>query len=108
MNRPWNSLSTSSRAYVNHCYNVLVRAVSTTVVVVALLGLSVVLNWVVHKSLEQVGASIQVQDILSLILIGNLVAMAVGIALINLLDVWSLIRANARSTTQDDEEPKDG
>ena len=108
MKRPWHSLSTSSRAYVNHCYNVLVRAIATTVVVVALLGLSVVLNWVIHRSLEQVGASIEVQDTLSYIVIGSLIAMAVGTAFLNLLDLWSLIRASARSAAQDDEELKDG
>lgn len=108
MKSSWYRLSVSSHAYLHHCYNILVRAVATTIVVAALFGLSVILNWVVHKALEQVGASIEVQNTLSVIVVSSMVAMAVGLAVINLLDVWSLVKANARSAVQGDQEVKDG
>ena len=108
MKRPWYSLSESTHAYLHNCYNILVRAIATAISVSVLLGLGLVLNWVIHESLEQVGASTSTQDTLSVILVGSVVAMAVGIALINVADILSLVLANFRSVKQDSEEVKDG
>ena len=92
-----SGLSSSTRAYVKNCYNIITRAVVTTIACAFLLGLSLLLNRLIDFSLRQFGASEGTQNIVTFIATSYLVGMAAIILLLGIVDLFSLLLSSLRA-----------
>lgn len=101
------NLHSSTTRFIGLCFNIVVRALVVAVSWGCLLLIGVGLNWLLDFSLRLLGASENVENILSQIVLVYVLVLGVAATLTGTKDVWSLTIAGLRgssTTTQSDKE----
>ena len=99
MRMKWPStfkLRPSTVAIAGICFNLVVRAAILATTWGCLLLIAIVLNWVIHLSLDRLGASEFVEDLSLTIVRTYVVILGAAATLTSIKDIWSLTVAGVR------------
>lgn len=102
MHMKWPStlkLHPSTVAIAGICFNLVVRAAILAATWGCLLLIAIVLNWVIHLSLDRLGASEFVEDLSLTIVRTYVLVLGVAATLTSIKDIWSLTVAGVRNSS---------